>query len=137
MDEYVVYQDNMSALSLEKNDRVSSSKCTKHIKAKYFLIKHYDDAGKINVKFCPMDKMWVDILTKPLQGQKFRDMRMFLQNCPQDCNNNKEMKQSMNPQDVSSSQECVDEHTKSLLKSQPASLTCVSHITNNLPGGKE
>jgi len=30
------------------------------------------------------DEMWADILTKPLQGQKFRDMRAFLQNCPRD-----------------------------------------------------
>jgi hypothetical protein len=64
MDEYVVYQDNMSALSLEKNGRVSSSKGTKHIKAKYFLIKDYYDAGKIDGKICPTDKMWVDVLNK-------------------------------------------------------------------------
>jgi hypothetical protein len=36
--EYVIFQDNMSALPLKKNGRVSSSKRTKHIKAKYFLI---------------------------------------------------------------------------------------------------
>jgi hypothetical protein len=82
INEYVIYHDNMIALLLEKNGRVSSSRRTKHIKAKYFLIKDYYDAGKINVKFCPTDKMWADILTKPLQGQKFRDMRAFLQNCP-------------------------------------------------------
>jgi hypothetical protein len=87
IDECVVYQDNMSELSVEKNGRVSSTKCTKHIKAKYFLIIEYYDAGKIDVKFCPTDKMWADILTKPLQGQKFRDVRAFVQNCPQDCNN--------------------------------------------------
>ncbi len=40
-DECTIFQDNMSALSLEKNGRVSSSKRTKHIKAKYFLIKDY------------------------------------------------------------------------------------------------
>jgi hypothetical protein len=39
IDEYIVFQDNMSLLSLEKNGRISSSKWTKHIKAKYFLIK--------------------------------------------------------------------------------------------------
>jgi hypothetical protein len=33
----IVYQDNMSTLSLAKNGYVSSSKRTKHIKAKYFL----------------------------------------------------------------------------------------------------
>jgi hypothetical protein len=39
LDKYTVYQDNMSAFSLEKHGQVSSLKCTKHIKAKYFLIK--------------------------------------------------------------------------------------------------
>jgi hypothetical protein len=68
IDEYIVFQDNMSALSLEKNGRLSSSKQTKHIKAKYFLIKAYYDAGEIDVKFCPTDDMWADVLTKPLQG---------------------------------------------------------------------
>ena len=63
LDEYVVFQDNMSALSLEKNRRVSSSKRTKHIKAKYFLIKDYYDAGEIDIKFCPTDKMCTDVLT--------------------------------------------------------------------------
>ena len=32
--EYILFQDNMSALSLEKNGKMSSPKCTKHIKAK-------------------------------------------------------------------------------------------------------
>jgi hypothetical protein len=35
----VIYQDNMSALSLEKNGRISSLKHTKHIKANNILIK--------------------------------------------------------------------------------------------------
>ena len=40
IDEYVVFQDSMSAVLLKKNGHVSSSKCTKHIKAKakYFLL---------------------------------------------------------------------------------------------------
>jgi hypothetical protein len=45
IDEYIIFQDNMSSLSLEKNGHVSSSKRTKHMKAKYFLIKDYYDAG--------------------------------------------------------------------------------------------
>jgi hypothetical protein len=62
----------MSSLSLEKNGRISSLKRAKHIKAKYFLIKDYYDSGVL--RYCPTDVMWADILTKPLQGQKFRDM---------------------------------------------------------------
>jgi len=34
IDEYLVFQDNMSSLLLEKNGRVSSTKRTKHIKVK-------------------------------------------------------------------------------------------------------
>ena len=49
IDEYIVFQDNMSSLSLEKNGRMSSSKRTKHIKAKYFLIKDYYDSGEIDL----------------------------------------------------------------------------------------
>ena len=45
IDECTIFQDNMSALSLEKNGRVSSSKQSKHIKAKYFLIKDNYDTG--------------------------------------------------------------------------------------------
>jgi hypothetical protein len=136
INEYVVYQDNMSALLLEKNGRVLSSRHAKHIKAKCFLIKDYYDAGKIDVRFCSTDKMWAEVLTKPLQGQKFRDMRAFLQNCPQNYNNDNKLKKLMNPQDIASLQECVNEHRKSLLKSRPASPICISRITDNLPGGK-
>jgi hypothetical protein len=81
----------MSSLSLEKNGRVSSSKRTKHIKANYFLIKDYYDSGEIDLRYCPIDMMWADILTKPLQGQKLRDMRAFLQNCSRDYKDNTEL----------------------------------------------
>jgi hypothetical protein len=81
----------MSSLSLEKNGRLSSSKQTKYIKAKYFLIKDYYNSGEMDLRYCPTDVMWADILTKPLQGQKFRDMHAFLQNCSWDHNNDAEL----------------------------------------------
>jgi hypothetical protein len=91
IDEYVIFQDNMSSLSLKKNGRVSSSKWTKHIKAKYFLIKNYYNSGEIDLCYCSTDVMWADVLTKPLQGQKFRDMHAFLQNCSREYNNGAEL----------------------------------------------
>jgi hypothetical protein len=57
IDEYVIFQDIMSALSLEKHCRISSSKHVKHIKAKYFLIKDYYKSGEINLRHCPTDSM--------------------------------------------------------------------------------
>ncbi len=115
---------------IEKNGRVLSFRCTKHIKTKYFLIKDYYDAGKIDVRFCATDKLWADVLTKPLQGQKFRDMWAFLQNCPQDYDDDNKLKKLMNLQDAASLRVCVSEYTKSLLKSRPASPTCISQIAD-------
>ncbi len=70
--------------------------------------------------YCPTDIMWADVLTKPLQGQKFRDMQAFLQNCPRDYDddielqNNPLARQMMNHQVTTnvSSRECVEEHSK-------------------------
>jgi hypothetical protein len=130
INKYVIFQDNMSALLLEKNGRMSSSQRTKHItKAKYFLIKDYCDAAVIDIKFCPTDQMWADVLTKPLQGQKFRDMQAFFQNCTQDYKDDTEVVSPMMPQDVASSRKCVGENTKSPLKTQTESPTCASQIT--------
>ena len=73
----------MSTLSLAKNGYVSSSKRSQHIKAKYFFVKHYHRSKELTLTYCPTDKMWADVLTKPLQGSKFRLMRAFLMNCPE------------------------------------------------------
>ncbi len=121
INECVVFQDNMSALSLEKNGRISSSKRTKHIKAKYFLVKDYYESGEIDLRYCPTDIMWAYVLTKPLQGQKFRDMRAFLQNCPRNYDDDIELqndplaRQTMNHQVTTNvlSRECVGEHSHS------------------------
>jgi hypothetical protein len=82
IDENIIYQDNMSTLSLEKNGRVSGSSRTKHIRAKYFLVYDKYTAQEIDLKYCPTETMWADVLTKPLQGSKFREMRSILMNCP-------------------------------------------------------
>ena len=83
----------MSALSLEKNGRILPSKRTKHIKVKYFLIKDYYDAGEVDLRYCPTGRMWVDVLTKPLQAQMFGDMQAFLQNCLRDYDDDLELQQ--------------------------------------------
>ncbi len=74
----------MSTLSLAKDGYVSSSKRTKHIKAKYFFICHFHNTGELDLQYCPTEQMWANVLTKPLQGTKFRLMCAFLMNCPVD-----------------------------------------------------
>ena len=55
------YSPYMSALSLEKNGRISPLKRTKHIKAKYFIIKDYYNADKVDY----------DIVLQVVCGQMF------------------------------------------------------------------
>ncbi len=64
--------------------------------------------------------MWADVLTSLLQGQKFRDMHAFLQNCQRNYDDNiklktdrlvwKSMKQQV--ETVASLQEYIGERTK-------------------------
>jgi hypothetical protein len=68
--------------------------------------------GKLMLNVAPPMKCGLNFLSKPLQGQKFRDMRAFLQNCPRDYDDDVEFRLLMKPQDVASSWECVDEHAK-------------------------
>ena len=79
-----LYQDNISTQMLIRNGQFSSGWKTKHVKAKFFFIKDRVDKGEIKVIDCPAEEMWADILTKPPQGAKFRQMRAFLMNCPID-----------------------------------------------------
>ena len=73
--ETIVYQDNRSAILLEKNGKASSGKRTKHINIRYFFIKDRIDNGEIKVEYCPTDEMTADFFTKPLQGKKFIQFR--------------------------------------------------------------
>ena len=75
-----IYQDNKSAILLEKNGRLSSGKRTKHIEARYFFIKDYQERGYVNVKYCPTDDMVADFFLKPLQGSKFHKLRDLIMN---------------------------------------------------------
>ena len=77
-----LYQNNISMQMLIKNGKFSCWQKTKHVKAKFFLIKDWVDEGEIDVIDCPAEEMWADILTKPLQGMAFKMMRAVPLNCP-------------------------------------------------------
>jgi hypothetical protein len=68
----ILYQDNMSAMLLEKKGRASSSsKRTKHINLRYFYVKDKVDKCDISIEHCPTKDMLADFFTKPLQGSLF------------------------------------------------------------------
>ena len=78
----VVFQDNQSAMLLEKNGMKSSSKRTRHINLRYFFVKDRasGESPEIDIQYCPTDSMIGDFMTKPLQGQKFLEMRAVIMN---------------------------------------------------------
>ena len=76
----VVYQDNQSAMLLENNGRMSSTKRTKHINIRYFYIKDRIQNKDLRIEYCPTDQMVADFYTKPLQGQLFYQHRDAIMN---------------------------------------------------------
>ena len=77
--ENIVYQDNKSAILLEKNGTASSSKRTKHLNIRYFFVTDRIAKGEMSVEWCPTGDMVGDFMTKPTQGsvfKKFRDQIM-------------------------------------------------------------
>ena len=63
-----IHQDNISAQMLETNGKFSSSRKTKHIKAKFFFIKDKVDIQEVKIVDCTAGVIWSDVITKPLQG---------------------------------------------------------------------
>ena len=71
----ILFQDNKSAILLEKNGKASSSKRTKHINIRYFFITDRVKQGDVSLVWCPTGDMIGDFMTKPLQGALFRKFR--------------------------------------------------------------
>jgi hypothetical protein len=80
VDDSNFYQDNMSAMRMERNGRSSAGHKSRHINIRYFFIKDRIAKGEINLVHCAATGIMVaDFLTKPLQGHlfaKFRDIIM-------------------------------------------------------------
>jgi hypothetical protein len=72
---HFLFQDNKSSILLEKNDKASSSKRTKHINIRYLFITDRVSKEEVSVVWCPTGDMIGDYATKPLQGALFRKFR--------------------------------------------------------------
>ena len=75
-----IHQDNQSTMLMAKNGRRSSGKRTRHLNIRYYFVKDKIDSGDIELQYCPTKDMIADILTKPLQGVAFRELRRKLLN---------------------------------------------------------
>ena len=80
VDRNIVYQDNQSAMLLEKNGRSSAGKRSRHLDIRYFFITDQVEKGNMEVRYCPTDMMTADYMTKPLHGQKFQKFKKEIMN---------------------------------------------------------
>lgn len=78
IDENLLYQDNQSAIKIEKNGSKSCSKRSRHINMRYFFIKDRLESEEIEVVFCPTEYMVADFFTKPLQGKLFHYLKAII-----------------------------------------------------------
>jgi hypothetical protein len=78
----ILYQDNQSAILLENNGKVSSSKRTKHINIRFYFITDRIANEELSVEYCPTGEMTGDFFTKPLQGHQFIKFRRIIMNLP-------------------------------------------------------
>ena len=62
VEENTVYQDNKSAILLEKNGIRSMGKRSRHINIRYFFIKDRYDKKELTIEYCPTDEMIGDFL---------------------------------------------------------------------------
>ena len=71
----ILYQDNQSTIKLAENGKYSSGKRTRHFDIKYFYITDLISQKEISIKYCSSNNMLADYHTKPLIGEKFKEMR--------------------------------------------------------------
>jgi Reverse transcriptase (RNA-dependent DNA polymerase) len=76
----ILYQDNQSAILLERNGRKSSSRRTKHLNVRYYFISDRIHNKDLTVEYCPTEEMVADYFTKPLQGKLFLKFRSTIMN---------------------------------------------------------
>ena len=76
----------MSAMLLEKNGNISTTKNTKHINVCYYFIKDRVETGDVVIEHFPTEKMFGGHFTKPLQGALLMKFREEITNIPDELN---------------------------------------------------
>jgi len=70
----VLYQDNTSCMALVKRGGPASER-TRHIDIRHFWVKEIVDGKEAIVEHLATEKMFANVLTKPLQGKQFVNER--------------------------------------------------------------
>lgn len=76
VDPVLMFEDNQSCIKLIQDEK--SSQRTKHIDTKFHFVRELFKAGDIDVKYCPTAEMPADLLTKPLEAVKLRQLSKII-----------------------------------------------------------
>ena len=134
MEQNIVFEDKQSTMRLALNGTMSSSKQTKHIKARYYFIKDKIDEGEVDLMYCPTEMMTVDILSRPKCGAAFRRDRAKLMNVPIDYDNEVEGKNT-HPDHLPKPENSGNLGSTGIQKSSAPSRSVLSDVTNDLSSG--
>ena len=74
-----IKQDNKSTIQLARNGQPNSD-ATRHISIRYFFVHDRIKNNEIKLGWISTNDMISDILTKPIQGKKFKELRSLLLN---------------------------------------------------------
>jgi hypothetical protein len=66
----ILYQDNTSTIRWIHNGRPMSSE-SRHIENRYFWLHEREKCGDVEIVYLPTEEMYINVLTKPLQGKQF------------------------------------------------------------------
>jgi hypothetical protein len=75
----VIYQDNLSCMALMKRGGPGSER-SRHINIRHFWLAERVDGGEVVIEHLGTEKMFANMLTKPVQGAQFASERMGLTN---------------------------------------------------------
>ena len=64
----IVYQDNQSAILLERNGRKYSGRRTRHLQIRYFFVTDRIKNNVLRIEFCPTEAMIADFFTSHCRG---------------------------------------------------------------------
>ena len=70
-----LYQDNHSAMRMERNGRQSAGPRSRHINIRFFFVKDRIQKGEVHLMYCPTEHMVADFFSKPTQGALFKYFR--------------------------------------------------------------
>jgi hypothetical protein len=74
-----IHQDNMSTIRMIQNNKPTNQQ-SRHIDIKYFFLRDRNARENIQIIHTPSPVMTADILTKPINGNKFKILRKLLMN---------------------------------------------------------